>query len=335
MSNQPIVSILIPVYNREKIILQTLNSAVNQTYKNIEIIVVDNKSTDNTFEVVKEFAKYHTNVRVYQNEENIGPVRNWRRCLDYATGEYAKILWSDDLIAPEFIEKTLPYLVDHEDVGFVFTGTEIFNYDTGQRIKAYFIGNTGIYDTKKFIEGSLLSGPFPVSPGNALFRKKDVEKNLLIDIPNKIGSDFKMHAIGNDVLIYLLIAKNYPKFAFINETLSFFRAHKDSISISTNKTKIATLYNIAKAYFVENYLTDDKLRKKFNTKLAGFLLMRRNNTGIRKIQDFYFHQDKFNINYLFFCKLALKKLFWRPFWLHPMRRRLMGWVSNEFLNIRN
>jgi len=320
MVNIPKVSILIPVYNRKKIILQTLNSAVNQTYKNIEIIVVDNKSTDNTFEVVKEFAKYHPNVRVYQNEENIGPVRNWRKCLDYATGEYVKILWSDDLIAPTFIEKTLQFLVDQGDVGFVFTGTEIFNDDTGMRIKAYFIGNTGIYDTRKFIEGSLLGGsfPVPVSPGNAIFRKKDVDKNLIIDIPNKIGSDFKMHAIGNDVLIYLLTAKTYPKFAFINETLSFFRAHKGSISISTNKTKIATLYNIAKAYFVENYLTDDKLRKKFNAKLAGFHLKRKNNISIKKPQDFYFHQDKFNIDYLFFCKLALKKLFCRSLWLHPM-----------------
>ena len=306
---KPLVSILIPLYNREKFVGKAIESAVNQTYKNIEIIVVDNKSTDNTYEILKEFAKLHPNVKVYQNEENIGPVRNWRRCLDYATGEYVKILWSDDLIAPTFIEKTLPYLMDHEDVGFVFTGTEIFNDDTGQRTKAYFIGDTGIYDSRKFIEGSLLGGPFPVSPGNALFRKKDVEKNLLIDIPNKIGSDFKMHAIGNDVLIYLLIAKNYPKFVFINETLSFFRAHKDSISISTNKTKIATLYNIAKAYFVENYVTNNELRKKFNAKLLGSLLRWGKNTGIRKIQDFYFNQDKVDIDYLFLRKLIFKKLF--------------------------
>ena len=71
MPYSPKVSILIPVYNRAKIISETLNSAVNQTYKNIEVIVVDNKSTDNTFEIVKEFAKSHSNVKVYQNEENI------------------------------------------------------------------------------------------------------------------------------------------------------------------------------------------------------------------------------------------------------------------------
>jgi len=311
MVNSPKVSILIPVYNRAKIILETVNSAVNQTYKNVEIVVVDNKSTDKTYEVVKEFAKYHANVRVYQNEENIGPVRNWRRCLDYATGEYVKILWSDDLIAPTFIEKTLPYLEDHKDVGFVFTGTEIFSDDIGQRTKAYFIGDTGIYDTRKFIEGSLLGDPFPVSPGNALFRKKDVEKNLLLDIPNKIGSDFKMHAIGNDVLIYLLIAKDYPKFAFINEILSFFRSHKGSISSSSDRLKVAILYNIARAYFVENYITNDGLKKKFNTKLFVFSLKnsRKEGIGIKKIQDFYFNKTEADIDYLFLGKLIHKKLF--------------------------
>ena len=121
------VSILIPTYNREKIILETLNSAVNQTYKNIEVIVVDNKSTDNSYKIIKDFAKSHPNVKVYQNDTNIGPVRNWRRCMDYATGEYAKILWSDDLIAPDFIEKTLPWLADNDDIAFVCTGIQYFH----------------------------------------------------------------------------------------------------------------------------------------------------------------------------------------------------------------
>jgi len=309
MVNSPRVSILIPVYNRNKIIVETLNSAVNQTYKNIEVIVVDNKSTDSTFEVVKEFAESYPNVRVYQNKENIGAVRNWQKCLEYATGEYVKILWSDDLIDRTFVEKTLPYLVAYEDVGFVFTGAEIFNDDTGQRGKAYFIGNTGTYDTKKFIEGSLLRRVFPVSPGNALFRKKDVKKNLVINIPNEIGIDFKIRAIGNDLLIYLLTAKDYPKFAFVDETLSFFRAHEDSISASSNGSELTMLYRMAEAYFVENYLTDDKLRKKFNTKLLIFFLRTGKNMGIRKIQDFYFNEDKVDIDYLFLGKLVLKKLF--------------------------
>jgi glycosyltransferase involved in cell wall biosynthesis len=311
MISVPKVSILIPVYNREKIIIETLNSAISQTYKNIEIIVVDNKSTDRTFEIIKEFAKPYPNIKVYQNEENIGPVRNWRKCLEYATGEYAKFLWSDDLIDPTFIEKTLPFLVENEDVGFVFTGTEIFNDDTGERTKAYFIGETGIYNTQLYIESSLLGEPFevPVSPGNALFRKKDLEKNLLIDIPNKIGSDFKMHAIGNDALIYLLTSKDYPKFAFVNETLAFFRSHKDSITISTDSHNLNILYSIARAYFVDNYVTDEKLIKKFNARLLLKIFRHGKNMNVKKLHDFYFNKSQFAIDYLYLFNFPFKKLF--------------------------
>ena len=293
----PKVSILIPVYNRAEIIGETLNSAVNQTYKNIEVVIVDNKSTDNTFKILKKFAKSHPNVKVYRNEKNIGPVKNWRKCLDYATGEYVKILWSDDLIAPTFIEKTLPYLVNYRNVGFAFTGTGIFKKNIKKSVKAYFIGETGIYSTTVFIKGSLLEYVFPISPGCALFRKKDVDLNLPIDIPNKLRIDFNMYAIGNDLLIYLLTAKNYPKFAFVEETLSFFRKHQSSISISSNRNNLTILYHIAKAYFVENYITDEKLKRKFNLKSLYYSLRYRNNNfGLKSPKDFYFNEEKFYID---------------------------------------
>ena len=219
-----LVSILIPVYNRENLIEETVQSALNQTYKNFEIIVVDNQSTDNTWEVLQKVASQDERIKIFQNETNIGPVRNWKRCIDEASGEYGKILWSDDLIGLEFLEKTVPYL-ENEDVGFVFTGTEIFIDGTDKKSSHYFIGETGIYESEKYINGVLFDGSCPVSPGCALFRLKDLKKNLLVDIPNKVNSDFAMHAIGNDLLIFLLTSHQYKNFAFVNEKLAFFRAH--------------------------------------------------------------------------------------------------------------
>ena len=66
MSLKNKVSILVPVYNREDLIGQTLNSALNQTYKNIEIIVVDNSSTDNTWEVVQSYEKQDSRIKAFQ-----------------------------------------------------------------------------------------------------------------------------------------------------------------------------------------------------------------------------------------------------------------------------
>ena len=78
----PRVSILIPVYNREALIGECIQSALFQTFTDFEVIIVDNASTDNTWGICQRFAEQDKRVRVFRNEKNIGPVRNWRRCVD-------------------------------------------------------------------------------------------------------------------------------------------------------------------------------------------------------------------------------------------------------------
>jgi len=306
MISEPLVSIFIPVFNRETLIGETIESAVNQTYNNIEIIIVDNNSTDRTWEILKSYSQKDKRIKIYRNEENIGAVRNWKRCLDYGQSEYAKFLWSDDLIAPEFIEKTLPYLIDNPDVGFVFTGTEIFWDESNKKITAHYIGETGLYPTEKFIESMLLGEPYlvPVSPGNALFRMKDLGKNTLIDIPNEKGIDFGKYGIGNDALIYLLTAEDYPKFAFISELLSFFRAHGGSISISSDWRFLGWCYQLAKAYFSKNYVKDEKLIKKVNTILLINTLRYGNKNDLKSIMK----DIDSKIDFVYALKRILRKL---------------------------
>lgn len=303
-----LVSILIPVYNRENLIEETVQSALNQTYKNIEIIVVDNQSTDNTWEILQKLASQYERIKIFQNERNIGPVRNWKRCIDEANGEYGKILWSDDLIAPQFLEKTVPYL-ENEDVGFVFTGTEIFIDGTNKQSSHYFIGETSLYESEQYVNGVLFDENYPVSPACALFRLKDLQINLLVDIPNKVNSDFSMHAIGNDLLIFLLTAHQYKNFAFVNEKLSFFRAHEGSISIQSNDGKLPLHYNLASSYFVENYRKD--LVKKQNVILWNLLRVYKNSSrkfNLNKISDFYMINTKFSLDYLLLIKKVIKKI---------------------------
>lgn len=306
--NSILVSILIPVYNRENLIEETVQSALNQTYENIEIIIVDNQSTDSTWKVLEKLASQDSRIKIFQNKTNIGPVRNWKRCIDEASGEYGKILWSDDLIAPTFLEKTVPFLED-DDVGFVFTGTEIFIDGTDKKSFHYFIGESGLYESEKYINGVLFDGGYPVSPGCALFRLKDLKKNLLVDIPNKVNSDFAMHAIGNDLLIFLLTAHQYKKFAFVNEKLSYFRAHEGNISIQSNDGKLPLYYNLASAYFVENYRKD--LIKKMNTNI--WLNIKRFGNSAKKynlehLENFYLKSDDFRISYFYLILKIVKKI---------------------------
>ncbi|MDQ6990979.1 MAG: glycosyltransferase family 2 protein [Mariprofundaceae bacterium] len=314
MNKNGLVSIIIPVYNREDLIGETIESALSQTYPNIEIIIVDNASTDSTWKKCQAYALQDKRVRIFRNDENIGPVRNWARCIDEATGYYGKILWSDDLIAPDFLEKTVPYLANHNEVGFVFTRVEVFSDEMDERVEHYDIGETGIYKSNQYIKGTLLEGSlYPTSPGCTVFRLKDLSRSLLIDVPNKVGSDFSKHAIGNDLLMLLLTANKYHNFAFVNEKLSFFRAHADSISTLSDEGKLPLHYDLVKAYFIENYRME--LIKKFNVQLLVDIKRHGKSREycLDKIGNFYLKNTDYSLDFNYLIRKMISTMLKRIF----------------------
>src|SRR5690606_35808884 len=119
-----LVSIIIPVYNRVNIISETIESALGQRYEDFEVVIVDNASTDGTWEIIQQYALNDSRVRVFRNDHNIGAVWNWKRALYEALGYYGKILWSDDLIDEAFLEMT--FALFEEDVAFVYSKVRIF-----------------------------------------------------------------------------------------------------------------------------------------------------------------------------------------------------------------
>ena len=105
---KPLVSIIMSSYNHESYIEEALNSVFNQSYDNIEIILCDNCSSDNTFYKALEFCNSNNikNIRcvVERNDQNLGVTRSLNRCLDFARGEYFFNLWTDDYIQKDCIE---------------------------------------------------------------------------------------------------------------------------------------------------------------------------------------------------------------------------------------
>lgn len=97
----PLVTIGIPTYNRSKYLKEALESALNQTYPNIEIIVSDNTSTDNTQEMMQQYS--NPKIKYFRHKENIGMVGNWNTCLEKANGRYFLLLSDDDILEKEAI----------------------------------------------------------------------------------------------------------------------------------------------------------------------------------------------------------------------------------------
>lgn len=242
----PLVSILIPVYNREQLVRECIASAQAQTYGNIEIIVCDNASTDNTWEVVQEFARGDSRIRSFRNESNVGPVRNWLRCVSEAKGDYVKILFSDDLISPRCVEVLLSVFQD--DVAFSYSTALITDTESGAGRIAYASGESAIYSTQRYLE-LLSEGIAPFSPCAGLFRTSDVKKNLFDMLPTKIARDYWRHGAGPDVMLFALTAKDYPKVAYIRDALVSFRAHGASITIANQGNEVLDGYCGALGWF--------------------------------------------------------------------------------------
>lgn len=272
------VSVLIPVYNRIDLVDISINSVLKQTYKNFEIIIVDNCSTDGTFEHLCRKYSGNNKIRLHQNKENVGPTANWEICLEKANGKYVKFLWSDDMINQRFLEKTVKILEENVNVGMVWSNARwlylnSIEKETGIRLKikkiinkilktkiikctTYYIGKSGIYDKKVFLDASYghKIKRVPVSATCMLARRKDMV--IVKEIDNDFGVSLSKTGAGSDVLMYLNILSKYNKFYYINEQLVTLVAHKDSFS---SQYKLDIEYSIARKYWLDNnLLSEDK-----------------------------------------------------------------------------
>lgn len=289
----PLFSIIVPVYNHGQYIGDCLRSALSQEFDDLEVVVVDNQSTDETWDEVQQIARQDNRVHAYQNATNIGPVRNWLRGVEYARGRYGKILWSDDLIQPDYLSKTLPWL--ERGAAFVWTGAHIFDESPSHILSTSFNEEQeGMLPSADYARRALLrrtGPPVPVSPGCAVFPMPTLRKCLKADLPNRFQSDFAMHAIGNDLLLFLLACLEAPEVAHVPEPLSLFRAHPESITMRTDTGRLRLLYRAASTHFLAspgNTLLSPRDIRRFHSLLElDRLRFRRLPLDINCWQDFY------------------------------------------------
>ncbi len=122
--NQPLVSIGLPVYNGERFIRRALDSLAGQNYSNLEIIVSDNGSTDSTPELIRQFARRDSRVRLHFFESNQGPRANFLKTLELAAGKYFMWAADDDWWHPDFVPRLVDELEAHPQVVIGFCAVE-------------------------------------------------------------------------------------------------------------------------------------------------------------------------------------------------------------------
>ena len=233
MSN-PLVSIIIPVRNGARYISDTLDCCLNQSYRPIEIIVVDNDSDDQTAEVVKSWLS--SGLITYIHQKDRGPAGARNTGIRLAKGKYLQFLDADDLLAPEKIERQVSMLERARDAMIAGCDFRLFKHS----------------DFSATYGGDTFKGQFPINSPQDLFQFYTVIHRWLFpsELARSIDSFEEDAPVTEDWLFLWKLVAEGAKTTYIDEPLVFYRQHDSNITIDFEKIAVSHLRTID---YIEEY----------------------------------------------------------------------------------
>lgn len=251
---EPLVSVCIPAYNNAAYIKETIDSILNQTYRNLELIICDDTSKDNTVEVVESIQD--DRIKLYKNEKNLGMSGNWNHCLKLCTGEYIKLICADDMLAPECLEKEVKALMENPKAVLAESDTQLFDLDG--RPKGFYkrYKTSGMTNGRKIArEGFFIKNYFGAPLANT-FRRSILEQAGGFDTWYTYILDYdfwvQLACIGD---VYI-----------IHEPLNYFRVRNDSntgevMSGDKTNTYVEEHIHLVNKFKKELNLTDSDIKR--------------------------------------------------------------------------
>jgi len=233
---QPQISVCIPTFNGAEHIRECLESVLAQTFADFEILVVEDRSSDETPEIIAEYMRRDARIRIVQNNENLGLVANWNRCVDLSKGRFIKFAFQDDVLFPECLAR-LMRLVEETRRPMVFCSRELwFDEQIDQSIRDE-------YDRHATLK-RLFAGVTQVSPEDIIAMVKARPINffgepttaLLDRTLFKRFGPFNTFLVHHSDVEYWIRVGIHTGIAFTAENLAAFRLHPSSTS-SFNRTK--------------------------------------------------------------------------------------------------
>lgn len=246
----PKVSVIIPVYNVEKYLDECLDSVINQTEKDIEIICVEDCSTDSSLEILQEYAKKDERIVILRNEVNLGLSITRNKGLDIARGEYILFVDSDDFIELTLIETTLKYANGVDIVCFNFR--ECNSDKIGSFTHNYAFENK-VYSNEEYFETATATYSITVITCNKLYRREFLRENNV---------EFAPGLLYEDVLFYFYCILNAKQISCIDDMLYVYRARPNSIT-----TKKLTQKNVDDTFWILLKTTEEYLKGSFSLQM--------------------------------------------------------------------
>lgn len=212
----PLVSVIMPVYNGEKYLREAIDSILNQTFKDFELLLINDASTDNSEEIINS---YNDSRIIYiKNEQNLGLIKTLNKGLDLAKGEFIARMDADDISSPERFAKQIALFESNPEIGVCGTWFTLFRENHEDKIIKHPEHNDSI-------KIGLLTSCFIGHP-TVMMRKKAIE-NYRYDVNYQAAEDFELWTRLVRVI----------KFYNIQESLLKYRFHASNMSVLENSTQ--------------------------------------------------------------------------------------------------
>jgi glycosyltransferase involved in cell wall biosynthesis len=228
----PTVSVCIPSYNYGRFLDDAIRSALGQTHADLEVLVVDNGSTDDTPEVAARAAARDPRVRYVRNPENVGAQRNLNRCLELAAGEYVNLLGADDVLEPDAVRALLDAFQRHPGLALAAGARTIVDEGLRPLGRLAFSGRAEVVAGDEAVRRCLAAGNLIGEPSAVLFRRADAARGFDVGYRQLIDAEMWFHLLRRG------------GFAFVPAPLCKVRRHPSS----------ETSRNVESLSFVSEYL---------------------------------------------------------------------------------
>lgn len=302
-SNIPKVSILIPSYNQEGIIEETLSSALSQTYDNIEVVVSDDASTDLTPQILLKWQQeYPEKLMVFLHDANVGITENHNRGLLKCSGEFVTFLDGDDIFLSDKIEKQLAFMLDNPECTLSYHDVDVFNSKTSKRMYLW----SKRFGTRQGNMRDLLRFGNYLPAVGVMVRREDLPP----------GGYDKRIAVYSDWLLWFSVLQNGGgKICYLPEVHARYRRHSDNLT------------NTFQQKFIDQNLVLDIVKAQFSDLTSEVNIRRSELYFMRAVNDFF---NGRYISMLRFMFASLKVSFPRVPWIRLLLREVKFFLVNRF-----
>lgn len=270
-NNNPLVSIIVITYNSAKYVLETLESAKAQTYRNIELIVSDDSSTDNTVNICRNWLGKNNNhfirTELITSEKNTGIAANCNRGLKASKGDWIKFIAGDDAIFYNTIEYYVNFIKTHKFCRVIHSNVKKYldEFNENNLIEITNCSKLKINYPKTTPEEQfqILLRTGPIWASTTMIKK---------DVFDEVGFYDEQSAFWEDTPMWLKITKNGIKIHFLDFIGAKYRCHNASVQRSERNLQLFSSFKLSKdIYYKKNYLKELPFLEKL---LRGFLITR-------------------------------------------------------------